>query len=93
MGQADIDQEWEVLSNDLLNGMKEWQLQHPEATLRVMESALDKRMAQVRAKMLQDMALASKQADLSQVIMKERPVCPHWDTVRAARAAPATVTD
>ena len=73
MSQADFDQEWEALSNDLLNGMKEWRLQHPKATLREMESALDKRM-------LEDMALASKQADLSQAAKEERPVCPHCGT-------------
>ena len=80
MSQADFDQEWEALSNDLLNGMKEWRLQHSKATLREMESALDKRMAQLRAKMLEDMALASKQADLSQAAKEERPVCPHCGT-------------
>lgn len=77
---ADFDQEWQVLNNELLNGMREWRLQHPQATLGAMETALDKRMAQLRAKMLQDMALASKNADLSQVPPEERPVCPHCGT-------------
>jgi RNase P subunit RPR2 len=76
MIQADFDEEWEVLSNEFLNGMKEWRLQHPKATLREMETVLDKRMAQLRAKVLQDIALASKQADISQVPREERPVCP-----------------
>lgn len=80
MSQTDFDQEWEVLSNELLNGMKEWRIQHPKAPLREIETALDKRMAQLRAKMLQDLALASKQADLSQVPKEERPVCPHCGT-------------
>lgn len=77
MDQADFDREWETLSNALLNGMKEWRVQHPQATLREMEVALDERMAQLRAKMLQDMALASKQADLSESSSEERPICPH----------------
>jgi len=77
MIQADFDQEWKALSNELLNGMKEWRLRHPQATLREMEAALDERMAQLRAKMLQDMALASRQADLGQLPREERPVCPH----------------
>ena len=78
--KADFDREWQALSNDLLNGMREWRLQHPKATLSEMEKALDERMARLRAKMVQDMALASENADLSQVPCEERPGCPHCGT-------------
>ena len=85
MSQADFDKEWDVLSNELMNGMKEWRLQHPKATLREMEAALDQRMAQLRAKMLEDMAMASKQADISQIPREERPVCPECGIVLGPR--------
>ncbi len=48
-----------------MTGMKEWRLQHSRATLSEMETALDERLARQRARMLEDMALASEVADLS----------------------------
>ncbi len=80
MMKADFDREWQALSNDLMNGMRDWRLQHPKATLSEMETALDERMARLRAKMVKDMALASENADLSQVPGEERPTCPHCGT-------------
>jgi uncharacterized protein with PIN domain len=72
----EFDREWQTLSEEILTGMKEWRLQHPRATLKEMEEALHERMARLEARMLQDMALASKAADLSEVSVEERPVCP-----------------
>ena len=45
--------------------MKEWRLQHPKATLRQIEGALDERLGKMRARMLQDAALASAAADIN----------------------------
>ncbi len=77
MTRADFDGEWQALSDDLLKGMREWRLGHPKATLSEMETVLDKPLARFRAKVLQDMALASESADLSQSPPAERPVCSH----------------
>jgi len=68
--------QWEELSNEVLTGMKEWRLQHPKATLREIEAALDERLAHLRARMLQDMALASAAAEWVGTKAEERPVCP-----------------
>ena len=75
MLMTDFDQRWEELSEEVLSGMKEWRLQHPRATLREMEEALDERLARMRARMLEDMALASKAADLRKAAQEARPVC------------------
>lgn len=56
------DNLWRQLSEEVITGMKEWRLQHPRATLTEIESALDERLAYVRARMLQDVALASQAA-------------------------------
>jgi YgiT-type zinc finger domain-containing protein len=48
---------------ELISGMTEWRQQHPKATLREMEVELDAQMAQLRAKMLEDMVAASEVAD------------------------------
>lgn len=50
---------WEALSQEVLTGIREWRLQHPKATLREIELALDERLARLRARMLQDVALHS----------------------------------
>jgi len=67
---------WEGLSNEVLTGMKEWRLQHPKATFREIEAALDERLARLRARMLQDMAMASAAAEWAGTKAEERPVCP-----------------
>ena len=46
------DQNWEALSHEILTGMREWRLQHPKATLREIELALDERWYRLRARML-----------------------------------------
>jgi hypothetical protein len=85
MARAGFDGEWQALSNELLSGMREWRLRHPKATLSEMEGALDKPLSRFRARVLQDMALASESANLSQVPPAERPVCLHCGTPLGSR--------
>jgi uncharacterized protein (UPF0212 family) len=75
--KKDFDRRWEQLADEVLTGMKEWRLQHPRATLTEMERALDERLARVRARMLEDMALASTAADWKEAQKGSRPMCPH----------------
>lgn len=72
----DFDRRWEKLSEEVLSGMKEWRLQHPRATLREMEAALDARLARMRARMLEDMALASRAANWKEERRESKPECP-----------------
>lgn len=78
--KADFDARWRALSEAVENEMKAWRLQHPRATLSEMEAALDEQMDWQRARMLEDMALASEVADLSLLPPEERPTCPHCGT-------------
>lgn len=59
-----------------MTGMAEWRVQHPRATFRQIETALDERLARMRARMLQDLALASTAADWGQAPENEHPLCP-----------------
>ena len=68
---------WRDLSEEIMAGIAEWRLHHPTATLREMEAAVDERLADLRARMLQDVALSSQAADVSQARMSDRPGCPH----------------
>lgn len=71
-----FDRRWNELAEAVMTGMKEWRLQHPHATFRQIEAALDERLARMRARMLQDLALASTAADWEQAPEHEHPVCP-----------------
>jgi hypothetical protein len=51
--RTDFDQHWRELSDEVISGMKEWRLQHPRATFREIEAAVDERLARLRAKMLE----------------------------------------
>ena len=73
--RTDFDAQWDELAEEVLSGMKAWRLQHPKATLRQIEAALDERLGKMRARMLQDAALASAAADLKAAQATERPVC------------------
>ena len=75
MPKAALDHTWHTLSAEILTGMREWRLAHPKATLREMELELDARWTQVRARMLEDMALASTAADWEAVPVPEQPQC------------------
>lgn len=59
-----------------MTGMKGWRLQHPRATFREIEVALDERLARVRARILQDVALVSVAGNASTSKPDERPRCP-----------------
>jgi RNA polymerase-binding transcription factor DksA len=84
--RTDFDAQWDELAEEVLSGMKEWRLQHPKATLRQIEAALDERLGKMRARMLQDAALASAAADLKAAQVTERPVCSACGSVLVERA-------
>ena len=78
--KADFDARWQALSYEVLSKMKGWRLEHPRATFSEMETALDERLDRQRARMLEDMALASEVADLRLVPPAERPACAQCGT-------------
>lgn len=62
----DFETLWHKLSEEVMSGMREWRVQHPTATLTEIEDALDERLSGMRARMLEDLALASAARNLSQ---------------------------
>ena len=99
MWSADVAARWRELSEEVITGRAEWRGQQPRATLREIEVALDERLARVRARMLQDTALASAATDVSRLPEEERPRCtpcragPRWKrgARRSARCARPTI--
>jgi ribosomal protein S27AE len=80
----DLDARWHALSEEVMTGMKDWRVQHPKATFREIEAALDERLARLRARMLEDALLVSRAAEW-EATDAERPVCPQCGTVLQAR--------
>ena len=70
------EQAWHRMTEEIMSGMREWRAQHPKATLREMEDELDRRWARVRARMLEDMALASAATDWTATPNGQQPTCP-----------------
>lgn len=83
--RSDFDAHWDELAEEVLSGMKAWRLQHPEATLRQIEAALDERLGKLQARMLQDAALASAAADIKAAQVTEQPCCDACGAVLAER--------
>jgi hypothetical protein len=76
MWSEELEARWRALSEEVFTGMAEWRVRHPRAAFSEIEAALDERLATVRARMLQDVALASAATDLSAQPAAERPRCP-----------------
>ena len=83
--RKDFDRRWRALSDEVLTGMKDWRLQHPRATLNELEAALDERLARLRARMLEDAALASAAAEWDAARGETPPVCPQCGAALQAR--------
>ena len=75
-----VDQAWEArwrrLSEAVLTGMQDWRAAHPRATFAEMEAAVDERLNTLRARMLEDLALASRATHLGAADAPECPACP-----------------
>ena len=67
---------WAALAEAAFAEVTAWRQQHPTATLREIETTIDERLSKLRARMLQDTALASAADDLGAVAAAARPACP-----------------
>jgi RNase P subunit RPR2 len=83
--EQETEASWHTMTEEVVSELAEWRVQHPRATLREIEQAVDERLAGVRARMVQDMALRSTQRDVCALPAAERPVCPHCGVVLEAR--------
>lgn len=81
----DFDVKWQAVAEEVMSGMKEWRIEHPRATLREIERALDERLAKMRVRMLADTALASAAAGMTNAEEREQTVCPECGEKLEAR--------
>lgn len=63
-------------SEEILTGMRDWRTAHPRATFAEIQAAVDERLNRLRARLLQEIALASQAAEGAELAPQDRPVCP-----------------
>jgi hypothetical protein len=66
-------------------GMTHWRQEHPRATLREIEAAVDERMNQLRAQLIQELVHMSEGGEWSEAAPEDRPRCERCGTVLVAR--------
>ena len=57
---AAVEGRWRAEAEAIATGLREWRERHPRATLAEIEAALDARLDGMRARLLEDLALASR---------------------------------
>lgn len=67
---------WRDLQERINEAIETWRQEHPEATLTEIEEAVDGRIAEVRAQIIQDVAQMGQNAQISKLSKEERPKCP-----------------
>lgn len=60
MGEERLGAGWQMQIEEVVTGMREWRTAHPQATFAEIEAALDERLARLRARLLEEAALASR---------------------------------
>ena len=70
------EERWRALSEEVLLGMRDWRAAHPRATFVEIEAEVEAHLSRLRARMLEDVALASRAADLAAPGAPERASCP-----------------
>ncbi|MGH2410195.1 MAG: hypothetical protein ACRDGS_07510 [Chloroflexota bacterium] len=73
MGEQGTGRGWQGLADEVFSGMVEWRVQHRRATFGEIEREVDVRLAGLRARLVQDVALRSARTDLGALPPEERP--------------------
>jgi len=65
MWSEETERRLQELSEEVILEVKEWRLQHPKATFREIEAAVDESWARARARVGQEVSLASEAREMS----------------------------
>ena len=71
-----MEDSWSGVAEEVKSEIREWREQHPKATFREIEEAVDRLMAKARVRFIQDVALASEVRSISRESEDDRPPCP-----------------
>ena len=70
---------WNELFQRIEKVVQEWREENPVATLTEIEEAVDKELAVVRVKMVEDLALEGVGRNIKGLSWEERPKCPECE--------------
>ena len=75
---------WDELYEEASREVLHWRKKHKKATLTEIEDTVDSELAKMRARMIQDLAMASELSDLPSLAKEKRPRCPQCGRPMAA---------
>lgn len=67
---------WDELYDQATERSRAWRQANKQASLTDIENQVDDNLAELRAKMIQELAQASELSDLRQIAREQRPKCP-----------------
>jgi hypothetical protein len=70
-------EQWQQESEVVLQGVAQWREEHPKATWREIEQAVDEQLRRLRSRLLQDTAQQSPQCHWKELPPEQRPQCPN----------------
>lgn len=76
MGTKNFEERWAGLNREVAQKMALWRNAHPKATLRQIEAAMDEQLAQMRARMIEDLINTSAAGYWSSAPEAHPPKCP-----------------
>lgn len=79
MGLEEMGADWREASEAVIHELTAWREQHPRATLREIEAAVDEQLGRLRRQMLEETAQVSRAAEWEGT-SSEAPVCPQCGT-------------
>ena len=74
MEREELEEKWVELAEEVVTGVRDWRAAHPKATFREIEAAVDERVDRMRARLLEEAAMASRARDISGPV-EEQPHC------------------
>ncbi len=80
MGTKNFEERWAVLNREVAQKMAQWRNEHPKATLRQIEQAMDEQLAPMRARMIEDLISTSAAGDWEMAPEAHPAKCPECGT-------------
>jgi predicted RNA-binding Zn-ribbon protein involved in translation (DUF1610 family) len=83
--KAEYEQHWHEVAQEVLIEMQSWREEHPTATLQEIEEEVDRRIARLRAGLVEGIAMASAAVEVGSRAGDEPARCPSCGDVLHAR--------
>jgi ribosomal protein S27AE len=83
--KAKDEQHWHEVAQEVLLEMNTWREEHPTATMQEIEEEVDKRIARMRARLVEGLAMSSAAAEIGSRASDQPACCPTCGGVLQAR--------